>query len=71
MTARKRYLKKASNYPVYLAPHSHNTAVLVSKDNILKQLLLNPVFPPSSASRGRNRSRSRRRGELKEGEKGE
>lgn len=35
-----KYLKKASLYPIYLGSHNNHTSVIISKDNILKQLLM-------------------------------
>lgn len=35
----KKYLKKASLYPVYCSSYSQNMSVIISKDNILKQLI--------------------------------
>lgn len=40
-----KYLKKATLYPVYCAPYNESTTAVISKDNILKQLLnKSPIF---------------------------
>ena len=33
------YLKKATLYPVHFAPFANNVTIIISKDNILKQLI--------------------------------
>lgn len=36
----KKYLEKATIYPAYFSSYNSSTAVLISKDNIIRQLVL-------------------------------
>ena len=35
----KKYLSKAALFPVYLEQYSNSTTVIISKDNVLRQLV--------------------------------